>query len=135
MIAFGPQDQAMNDAFLLAASVLHIDGVGTIDRTPNEPDRWSRRELLPSSGHLITVFTYTAPWAYCERHPTGDELVVLLEGSATFLVDDVRVELLPGLACVVPTGAWHGLVECKTATMLFITPEPARTEHRDQVRQ
>jgi mannose-6-phosphate isomerase-like protein (cupin superfamily) len=121
----------MDDVFLLATSVLHLDGAGPIDRTANDPDRWSRRDARPDRGHLVTVFSYREPWSYRERHPTGDEVVVLLEGSATFLVDGTRVELQPGEACIVPTGAWHGLVACTTATMLFITPEPARTEHLD----
>jgi quercetin dioxygenase-like cupin family protein len=121
----------MNESFPLAASVLHLDGVGPIARSANEPDRWLRHESLPGAGHLVTVFTYAEPWGYRERHPTGDELVVLLAGRAEFGVDEARVSLQPGDACIVPTGAWHGLVACEAATMFFITPEPARTEHRD----
>jgi quercetin dioxygenase-like cupin family protein len=122
----------MNDAFRFADAVLHLDGAGPIARTPNSPDRWSERNALPDHGHLVTVFTYTEPWSYRERHPGGDELVALLAGMAVFAVEDERVELHAGDACIVPTGAWHGLVACETATLMFFTPEPAHTEHRSE---
>ncbi len=46
-----------------------------------------------------------------ERHPNGEELVQIVEGTATLhiIVDDQPQthELTPGMLVVVPQGAWH----------------------------
>jgi mannose-6-phosphate isomerase-like protein (cupin superfamily) len=69
-----------------------------------------------------------------EMHPTDDEFLYLVEGAIDVIlrddvdsVDERRVQLRAGSACVVPRGAWHRQVVVAPCKMLFISPE---TLHR-----
>jgi mannose-6-phosphate isomerase-like protein (cupin superfamily) len=68
-------------------------------------------------------FSGTAPW---ERHPDGDELIVVLDGGGeiTVLTDEgpVRAELRPGKLFVCPRGLWHRPVATPSMTALYVTP-------------
>jgi mannose-6-phosphate isomerase-like protein (cupin superfamily) len=68
-----------------------------------------------------------------ERHLDGDELLYLIAGRATLLLEreggEERVELAAGGACVVPRGLWHRVVPHGEMTLLYATPGP-RTERR-----
>ena len=92
----------------------------------------ARAEL--ATGRLLSVFTYVATWDYQERHPTGDELVFVLEGDVELLLDcgdgERAQRLARGGAGIVPAGSWHRLAVDARATLLFVTPVPALTEHR-----
>jgi len=126
--------QSMSRAFLLRDRVVHL-AAGPLATWTNDARFWSERarpEL--ATGHMMSIFDYTDTWGYQERHPTGDELAVVLSGSIDFLLDDgdgerpVRVG--PGRACVVPAGAWHRVAVLEPSTILFVTPTPAQTEER-----
>jgi hypothetical protein len=92
----------------------------------------ARAEL--ATGRVLSVFTYVAPWDYQERHPTGDELVYVLDGDVELRLDRGAGEhgqrLGRGGAGIVPAGSWHRLVVDAPSTLLFVTPVPALTEHR-----
>jgi hypothetical protein len=46
------------------------------------------RRFSGFKGHvLIATFAFDADWTTWERHPAGDELVCLLSGSATLVLD------------------------------------------------
>ncbi|HXP77262.1 MAG TPA: cupin domain-containing protein [Stellaceae bacterium] len=67
-----------------------------------------------------------------ERHLTGDELVHILDGSATLemVCDDgppKSFELRAGMIAVIPKGAWHRLQSPEGATQLAVTPFPGET--------
>jgi mannose-6-phosphate isomerase-like protein (cupin superfamily) len=67
-----------------------------------------------------------------ERHPVGDELVYVLDGSATLdMVCDAgpprTFELPAGTVAVVPQGAWHRLRSPSGATQLSVTPFPGES--------
>ncbi|HZR83391.1 MAG TPA: cupin domain-containing protein [Candidatus Binatia bacterium] len=88
---------------------LHLRSLGTLDRA------------------TIGVFTFSgsAPW---ERHPDGDELIVVLDGGGeiTLLPDGdgepIRAALGPGRLFVCPNGLWHRPVATPTMTALYVTP-------------
>jgi hypothetical protein len=85
-------------------------------------------------GRLISAFTFSAPWSTWERHPAGEELVMLLSGSATLLLDVNGVEhAVPltevGAYVLVPQGVWHTAHTNVPTTMLFLTPG-AGTDHK-----
>ena len=88
-----------------------------------------------ATGRIMSVFDYTETWTWWERHPDGDEFVHVITGDVDFLLDDGQKQrsarLSSGDGTIVPRGAWHRAVVHRPSTMLFVTPTPARTEHRD----
>ncbi|HVM81069.1 MAG TPA: cupin domain-containing protein [Stellaceae bacterium] len=71
-----------------------------------------------------------------ERHLAGDELVYILDGSATLeIVCDAGPPksflLRAGTIAVVPQGAWHRLRSPEGATQLAATPFPGETIELD----
>jgi quercetin dioxygenase-like cupin family protein len=72
-------------------------------------------------------------WTTWERHPAGEELVVVVSGRMT-LVQEVgdeerRIELAAGQAAINPRNVWHTSDIAEPCQVLFITPGLA-TEHR-----
>ncbi|HTO07461.1 MAG TPA: cupin domain-containing protein [Myxococcota bacterium] len=87
---------------------------------------WDSPRMLGSLDQatiLVTKFQGLAPW---ERHPDGDELIVVLEGGGTITVlgDDgpVTSELRPGRLFVCPKGLWHRAHAQPAMTALYVTP-------------
>jgi mannose-6-phosphate isomerase-like protein (cupin superfamily) len=124
-----------NPTFRLAETVVHL-GAQRISVDRNDDAYWAARDRPElRTGSVISVFAYTKTWNYQERHPSADELAVVLTGRARVLLDDGRgdrsTELAPGAGCVVPAGTWHRLAVDEPCTVLFVTPVPVRTEHRD----
>jgi quercetin dioxygenase-like cupin family protein len=87
-----------------------------------------------ADGRILSVFEYERTWDWWERHPVGDEFVHVLSGRAVFqLEDDVAtsaIELATGESALIPEGAWHRAELEGHTTLLFVTPVPAWTEHR-----
>ena len=79
-------------------------------------------------GHeLISCYEFTSDWPTWEIHPKGDEVVMLMSGSATFLLKlengVVSVELKEeGQYVVVPKGTWHTAKTPSYSKLVFITP-------------
>ena len=88
-------------------------------------------------GHLlISQHEFSEDWPTWERHPAGDELVMLLTGRATLLMrldaGDQSVELdEPGSYVVVPRNTWHTARVSGSVRMLFMTPGEG-TENRPE---
>jgi len=63
-----------------------------------------------------------------EMHPDGDELLYLIAGVATVLLErpegEERIELSAGAACIVPRGLWHRVIPRGEVTLLYATPGP-----------
>ena len=63
-----------------------------------------------------------------ERHLDGDELIYVLEGNPTLILErehgDERIPLAPGAACVVPRGHWHRFEFAAPVKLLYATPGP-----------
>lgn len=99
-------------------------GVGVV---PVTDDFWEtlegRSEL--HTGRLVTAAAHDTDWTFWEMHPSGDELVMVVSGSAHFLFDDgASVEEAdvhaPGFV-VVPAGVWHTADARGPAHLLFVT--------------
>ena len=79
------------------------------------------------SGRLMIEFSFDAPWETWERHPHGEELVLLLEGHAT-LICQLHNEIVsyrlaaPGEYVLVPKDTWHTADTDVQTRMLFLTP-------------
>jgi len=84
---------------------------------------------------LVSMFSFESDWPTWERHPAGDEVVVLLDGGADVVLDKpaghetVRL-VKPGDYVVVPKGTWHTARIGKPTRMLFVTPGEG-TQNRD----
>ena len=76
---------------------------------------------------LISVHEFASDWSTWERHPAGDEVVMLLSGKGALVLrtdsGDKTLELAePGAYVVVPRGIWHTARVSELTRMLFITP-------------
>jgi mannose-6-phosphate isomerase-like protein (cupin superfamily) len=80
-------------------------------------------------GNIFSArFSGAGAW---ERHPNGDELVQIVDGSTTFhfVTEDgpQSRELKAGMMVVVPQGMWHRFESATGVTVMTATPKP--TEH------
>lgn len=88
---------------------------------------------------LVSAHEFSENWNTWEIHPHGDEMVVLVAGSAELVLrresGDESVKLLePGSYLVVPKNTWHTAFIEKHASLLFITPgEGTLNESEPQV--
>ncbi|HTP48068.1 MAG TPA: cupin [Casimicrobiaceae bacterium] len=76
---------------------------------------------------LVASFSFEADWPSWEIHPAGDEIVCLMSGEATMVLDRGGVEETvrlrePGSFVIVPKGTWHTARTAVPTTMLFVTP-------------
>ena len=64
-----------------------------------------------------------------ERHPKGDEIVQIIDGTTTLqVVRDNRSEdftLSAGAFVVIPQGAWHRFESAEGVSLMTATPEPS----------
>ena len=78
------------------------------------------------------IMTRPAPHAG-EMHPDGDELLFLISGKLSVLLEEAGaervLEVLPGQAVVVPRGVWHRVVPKEPSQLIHITPGPGG-QHR-----
>lgn len=85
-------------------------------------------------GRLVSTYAFSADWTGWERHPAGEEVVVLISGALEFVLESAQGERTialeqPGQFLLVPPGVWHTANVVLNATVLFITPGEG-TEHR-----
>ena len=119
--------------FDLEDTYLSLDGQGGLARHPVE-GFWegidSNTDLL---GTLVSAYVSTADWPHWEMHPAGEEVLVLLDGRMTLILDqpdgEQRVEMAAGATCIVPRGVWHRALVPQTSKFIGIT-YGAGTQHR-----
>ena len=94
-------------------------------------DAFSEPEV--AGGRLVTLFPQTEDWPHWERHPAGEELVVLVTGRVRLFQEHEgttrQVVLTPGKGIVNPPGAWHTADVLEPGLGLFVTPS-AGTDHK-----
>lgn len=97
---------------------------------PNTPELYGNLDEQFDSFHrheLIACHEFESNWPSWEIHPHGDEIVMLMEGSATFILDvsgqhqEINLSVA-GEYVIVPKGVWHTAHIAEWARMLFITP-------------
>lgn len=133
------QPTAGGEPFDLAATHIHL-GLGA-RATPLPDFEWSPEYLAAyqerfavdgDEGRLVMMGRNDASWTSWERHPAGEEVVVLLSGRVDLVqrIDggERRVSLRPGEAVVNPPGVWHTADVHEPGDALFITPGRG-TEH------
>ncbi|HEV3212505.1 MAG TPA: cupin domain-containing protein [Acidimicrobiales bacterium] len=130
----------MPEAFDLSTTFIHL-GLGA-KATPLPEFEWSASYLEGYErrfasdgveGRLVIVSPQVETWDSWERHPAGEEVVVLLSGRVDLVQEldgqTVTTPLRPGEAIINPTGVWHRSVVHEPGSALFITPGLG-TEHR-----
>ena len=64
-----------------------------------------------------------------ERHPNGEELVHIIDGTATLhLINEEGPQTLTlrgGMIAIVPQGTWHRFDAPNGVTMMTVTPQPS----------
>ncbi|HWE68348.1 MAG TPA: cupin domain-containing protein [Acidimicrobiales bacterium] len=128
------------DTFDLSTAIVHL-GLGAT-ATPMADFAWTPESLAAyestfagdgDEGRLVCVTEQAATWDSWERHPAGEEVVVLLSGRIDVIQDrpdgEHVVALHAGQAMVNPKGVWHTARVHEPGRALFITPGRG-TEHR-----
>ncbi|CAA0107073.1 cupin domain-containing protein [Zhongshania aliphaticivorans] len=83
---------------------------------------------------LVAMYTFESDWTSWEIHPKGDEMVMLIEGEITLVLDTAAGEQSQHLSdagdyIVIPKNTWHTARTSALAKVLFITPGEG-TEHK-----
>jgi mannose-6-phosphate isomerase-like protein (cupin superfamily) len=75
---------------------------------------------------FITKFAGAGPW---ERHPKGDEIVQIMDGTATLhILSDAHSEAFTvsaGTFVIIPQGAWHRFESADGVSLMTATPQPS----------
>jgi hypothetical protein len=123
----------------LASTYVHLPDETSAVPVPVSDSFWdelsSGERPALERGRLITQFDFSSDWPHWERHPAGEELVVLLSGSAELLLElpsgTSRTRMsAPGEFVLVPRDTWHTARTSEACSMLFMTHGPG-TEHRE----
>jgi mannose-6-phosphate isomerase-like protein (cupin superfamily) len=115
----------------IQSTYLRLRPDSSIEKLPVDASFWPRLMAgqLGDFHHeyLVTCYTYSSDWPSWEIHPNGDEIVMLISGRATMILESrdgqhEPVELEgPGSFAFVPRGTWHTAKTREACTMLFIT--------------
>lgn len=88
-------------------------------------------EVAPYRDGAVYVSYYSGSSEW-ERHPQGDEVVLVLDGSTTVVLlksaAEERFSLAANELIVIPKGIWHRFEVSEQLKVMTITPQP--TEHR-----
>jgi mannose-6-phosphate isomerase-like protein (cupin superfamily) len=125
----------MTGAFSLDSTYIHLQPDESALAMEGGPAFWAgiadRRDL--DHGRLMGSTEQSADWDHWERHPAGEEILVLMSGELELVLDtgggEQRAVLKPGQTFIVPRGVWHRGIVKKPGKLMFITPG-AGTEHR-----
>jgi hypothetical protein len=129
---------ALNSSRNIISTYLHFRDEGQADVISVSESFWEEmaagKHPQLDQGRLMSAFSFSEPWSMWERHPAGEELVMLLLGSATVVLEEFGQERTvqlsdPGSYVLVPRNVWHTARTSVQTTMLFLTPG-AGTEHR-----
>ena len=93
-----------------------------------------RHDVDGAEGRLVSMYTFTEDWDSWEVHPSGDEVVLCLEGSMTLHQEHLdgstaTLTISAGEYAINPPGTWHTADVSGTAKALFITAGLG-TQHR-----
>jgi mannose-6-phosphate isomerase-like protein (cupin superfamily) len=124
--------------FNLATTYLRLRADNTAEPLPVDDKFWP--QLMSGAlgdfhrESLVTMNSFDATWTSWEMHPNGDELVCLISGRVSMVLDidgrETIAELeAPGDYVLVPRGTWHTARTRDKCAMFFVTPGEG-TQHR-----
>ncbi|MCA8916687.1 MAG: cupin domain-containing protein [Planctomycetes bacterium] len=121
----------------LQSTFLLLDTDGDTIELPVTDDFWQQlmsgkpadpkiKLLAASEGRMVSAYEMTDDWDHWENHPAGDEVLVVLEGAMTLILEEGSeerlIELTAGKTAIVPRGVWHTAKVAMPTTLLAITP-------------
>jgi mannose-6-phosphate isomerase-like protein (cupin superfamily) len=125
----------MSKAFTLDSRYVNLrpdDSATTLKIGPRFWANVKKRTDL-NSGRLVGTTPQKKDWPIWERHPAGDEILILLSGELEMVLETRtgprKTRLKAGQTFVVPRNTWHRALVKKPGKLMFITPG-AGTEHR-----
>jgi quercetin dioxygenase-like cupin family protein len=122
----------------LAHTYVHLHDDRSASQVPVDARFWpelmsgARPEL--TRGRMVMQFDFDEDWSTWERHPAGEELVLLISGKAELILEQDGAERTtalarPGEFVLIPRGVWHTARVLEPCSMLFVTPGEG-TENR-----
>ncbi|MCX7365637.1 MAG: cupin domain-containing protein [Alphaproteobacteria bacterium] len=125
----------MNAPFSLGSTYIHLRSDDSALAMQGGDKFWAgiaqRNDL--DTGRLMGITAQSKDWDHWERHPAGDEILVLLSGELELVIDtdagERRNVVKAGETFVMPKGLWHRGIVRAPGELMFITPG-AGTEHR-----
>lgn len=123
-------------AFDPSSTYVHLADGGDADAIAVTDSFWP--ELISGErdypGRLVMAIDMAEDWPQWERHPNGEELLVLLSGALTLDLEApdgtaYEVAMEAGRAFLVPRGHWHKARVGTPGRMLFVTYGNG-TDHR-----
>ena len=98
-------------------------------RTAGEEDYFAELSDYRDGAMFVAHYAGNSEW---ERHNTGDEIVVVLEGATTLILlvggEEVPHRLDANEFLIVPQGLWHRFETPDEVKVLSVTPQP--TDHQ-----
>ena len=101
------------------------------DRTPEasgNDDGFCTLADYRDGGIFLAHYAGTSEW---ERHTSGDEMVMVMEGETTLILlqngEEIASFMPQGTLLVVPQNIWHRFESPKGVKVMTITPQP--TDH------
>jgi mannose-6-phosphate isomerase-like protein (cupin superfamily) len=96
-------------------------------------DAGIQRLMNATHGRLLSMIPMDTTWTNWEMHPAGDEILFLVSGKLSLVLEESGeeriVELTAGKLAIVPRGVWHTARISEPCTLLALT-DGHDTQHR-----
>lgn len=102
-----------------------------VEPSPWGPHEWLSRPGLTAAEHLLMVRVHMPPGRAHQfhRHPTMEEIIYVVSGTAEQWVDREKRLLVAGDVAHIPMGVVHGTYNAGSDTLVFLAIlSPARFE-------
>ena len=114
----------------LSSTYIRLKNNAHAERIPVTPEFWP--DLISGRlgdfhhEYLVTHLSFTEDWTTWEIHPNGDEIVILVNGSAEMIMEIADGEVSqslqnPGDFAFVTSNTWHTANITSPCSMIFIT--------------
>ncbi|MHC4267113.1 MAG: cupin domain-containing protein [Planctomycetota bacterium] len=109
--------------------------IGAYRTTQN--DMVAKVTIIKTDSLSLVVYYFKAGQALgYHRHPTGDQIFTVIEGSGTFKLDDGNeesIEVQEGTTFLAPANVWHDLIDSGNGKLVAqqVTKQPSGMEKRE----
>lgn len=106
------------------------------DKKTLSDDLVAKVTLLKTDSLTLDVYYFKGGQALgYHRHPTGDQMFTVIEGTGTFKLDggsEEMIEVSAGSTFLAPANTWHDLIDNGEGTLIAqqVTKQPAGMEKR-----